>query len=144
MTGAVLTSQALRDEVEKLEGTVAGMAKISSNLRKQIAAYAQYAQARSGGLAGSMLKFLRLAWSRRALQTRVREQVRRLEKPGVGGHEQSMVYLETTADYLVAVERAAALTVYQRLFSLWHVLHVPLVALLIISALYHVLAVHMY
>lgn len=33
---------------------------------------------------------------------------------------------------------------YERLFSLWHVLHVPLVYMLILSAIAHVVAVHMY
>ena len=38
----------------------------------------------------------------------------------------------------------ARFTLYERLFSLWHVLHLPLFFMLIISALVHVLAVHMY
>ncbi len=33
---------------------------------------------------------------------------------------------------------------YERLFSLWHVLHVPFVFMLVISGIAHVIAVHMY
>jgi len=40
--------------------------------------------------------------------------------------------------------RIAQFTLYERLFSLWHVLHMPLFLMMIISALVHVLAVHMY
>ncbi|MBT8076997.1 MAG: hypothetical protein KJO31_00390 [Gammaproteobacteria bacterium] len=40
--------------------------------------------------------------------------------------------------------KIARFTLYERLFSLWHVLHLPLFFMLIISALVHVLAVHMY
>ena len=40
--------------------------------------------------------------------------------------------------------RVAQFTLYERLFSLWHVLHMPLFFMMIISALVHVLAVHMY
>jgi hypothetical protein len=38
----------------------------------------------------------------------------------------------------------AQFTLYERMFSLWHVLHMPLFFMMIISALFHVLAVHMY
>ncbi len=42
------------------------------------------------------------------------------------------------------MRRVAQLSFYERLFSLWHVFHMPLFLLLVISALVHVLAVHMY
>jgi hypothetical protein len=46
--------------------------------------------------------------------------------------------------YLVAVVRVAQYTAYARLFSLWHVAHIPFVYLLIVSAIVHVVAVHAY
>lgn len=46
--------------------------------------------------------------------------------------------------YLAAVARASRFAVYERLFALWHLLHMPLFALLLIAALAHVLAVHLY
>lgn len=47
-------------------------------------------------------------------------------------------------DYLDAVQRAAQLAVYERIFSWWHILHLPLVWLLVLSAATHVVAVHVY
>jgi hypothetical protein len=46
--------------------------------------------------------------------------------------------------YITAVVRVAQYTAYARLFSLWHVAHIPFVYLLIISAIVHVVAVHAY
>lgn len=46
--------------------------------------------------------------------------------------------------YLQGVQRVAQFNTYERLFSLWHVLHVPLVYMLVFSAIAHVIAVHMY
>lgn len=46
--------------------------------------------------------------------------------------------------YLRAVQRVAQFTVFERLFSWWHVLHVPLVYMMVITAIVHVVAVHMY
>ncbi len=46
--------------------------------------------------------------------------------------------------YLEQAQRVAQFQTYERLFSAWHVLHIPLVYMLFISAVIHVLAVHMY
>jgi hypothetical protein len=42
------------------------------------------------------------------------------------------------------MRQVAQLSFYERLFSLWHLFHMPLFLLLVVSALVHVLAVHMY
>lgn len=46
--------------------------------------------------------------------------------------------------YLNSVVRVAQYTAYERLFSLWHVAHIPFVYLLVASAIVHVIAVHAY
>jgi hypothetical protein len=46
--------------------------------------------------------------------------------------------------YVIAVVRVAQFTAYSRLFSLWHVAHIPFVYLLVASAIVHILAVHAY
>jgi hypothetical protein len=46
--------------------------------------------------------------------------------------------------YLASTREVAHFNTYERLFSLWHVLHVPLVYMLVLSAIAHVVAVHMY
>jgi hypothetical protein len=46
--------------------------------------------------------------------------------------------------YVGSVCAAAQFTVWESLFSLWHVLHVPLVYLLVLCGVAHVVAVHMY
>jgi hypothetical protein len=46
--------------------------------------------------------------------------------------------------YFHGLQQVAQFGTYERLFSLWHVAHVPFVVLLAVSAIYHVIAVHMY
>lgn len=48
------------------------------------------------------------------------------------------------ARHLSAVQRIAQFAAFERLFSIWHVLHVPLVYMMVLSAVAHVVAVHMY
>jgi hypothetical protein len=47
-------------------------------------------------------------------------------------------------EHLACVRRVAELGSYERLFSLWHVFHLPFFYMLVVAALIHVLAVHMY
>ena len=46
--------------------------------------------------------------------------------------------------YSAAVLKAAELTFYERLFALWHVLHLPLFFLMLVAGIVHVWAVHHY
>jgi hypothetical protein len=47
-------------------------------------------------------------------------------------------------DYTGLMGRVAQFSFYERLFALWHVFHLPIFFMMVISALFHVLAVHMY
>jgi hypothetical protein len=47
-------------------------------------------------------------------------------------------------DYMSIIGTVAQFSFYERLFALWHILHLPIFLLMIVSALFHVLAVHMY
>lgn len=46
--------------------------------------------------------------------------------------------------YLDAVRDASQFHTYERLFSYWHIFHIPLVYMMVFSAIYHVYAVHAY
>jgi len=51
---------------------------------------------------------------------------------------------QTLRAYIATVRQAAELGIYARLFSLWHLFHMPLFFLLMITGLVHVVAVHLY
>ena len=46
--------------------------------------------------------------------------------------------------YIYSIRDLAQFSTYEKLFSLWHIFHVPLVYMLVFSAIWHVIAVHMY
>jgi len=52
--------------------------------------------------------------------------------------------IELVRRYLRQAERVAEFSTYERVFSLWHILHIPLIYLLAASAVFHVIAVYMY
>lgn len=47
-------------------------------------------------------------------------------------------------DYTYLTGRVAQFSLYERLFALWHIFHLPIFFIMVLSALVHVLAVHMY
>lgn len=51
---------------------------------------------------------------------------------------------EKITAYLDAVRDASQFRTYERLFSWWHIFHIPLVYMMVFSAVYHVYAVHAY
>ncbi|MDJ0926944.1 MAG: hypothetical protein QNJ73_04755 [Gammaproteobacteria bacterium] len=66
--------------------------------------------------------------------------------PEVAKHQDRLI--ETTrryiASHLQAVRRVAEFSAYERLFSLWHKVHLPFFLLLVMSVVVHVIAVHIY
>ena len=46
--------------------------------------------------------------------------------------------------YVLRVRKVAEFRIYRRIFSLWHVLHIPLFIMLVVSGIAHVIAVHLY
>lgn len=46
--------------------------------------------------------------------------------------------------YFSAVDKAATFGIYDRLFAAWHIAHLPMFLLLVIAAIVHVVAVHLY
>ena len=61
---------------------------------------------------------------------------------------QHKVFAQTVRRYIArrleATRRVAEFESYERLFSLWHVLHLPLFFLLLVAGIVHVIAVHVY
>lgn len=51
---------------------------------------------------------------------------------------------KTIHTYVKTVRDVSQFHTYERLFSWWHIFHIPLVYMLIFSGIYHVIAVHMF
>jgi hypothetical protein len=53
-------------------------------------------------------------------------------------------YATNIRTYIKTLRDTAQFRTYERLFSLWHIFHIPLVYMMVFSGIYHVIAVHMY
>ena len=52
--------------------------------------------------------------------------------------------IQMASSYLRESERVAQFSTYERFFSLWHILHVPLIYILAACTIFHIVAVYMY
>lgn len=91
---------------------------------------------------------LRLMASRRSIRAEVRRQTRRLAEaegwaPDMHERRQRKA-LGLVDEHVAAVQRVAQFAAYTRIFSFWHVLHVPFVVMMVVCAIVHIVAVHAY
>ena len=63
---------------------------------------------------------------------------------GAAGRSQYRKSKALIREFLASAQRISQFSTYDRLLQLWHVAHVPLVYLLLLSGITHVVAVHMY
>lgn len=84
------------------------------------------------------IHFLSLAGQRRLASRRIRHRL--VDAIGAG----EMQLLQTIDATLLAAQRTAQFATYERLFALWHVVHIPFLYLLVLTAVVHVVAVHAY
>lgn len=83
--------------------------------------------------------FLSLGWRRRLASRRLR---RIVAADGRGEAVDGLLsHIDAT---LFAAQRSAQFATYERLFARWHVIHIPFLYLLVLTAVVHVVAVHAY
>jgi len=77
---------------------------------------------------------------------RARRRCRRIRREAVaaGRPAPAAEDMDLVDDYMLAAQRSAQFLPLERLFSLWHVLHLPLVFIMVLSVIAHIIAVHMY
>jgi hypothetical protein len=75
-----------------------------------------------------------------------RRQCRRLRRDAIraGQPAASAAAMDLITGYILAAQRSAQFLPLERLFSLWHVLHLPLVFIMVLSVIAHIIAVHLY
>ena len=87
---------------------------------------------------------LRARWTRYRLSRAVTHAARQDQRDARARKGQIRAAHRYIRLYLTSVRKAAEFSFYERLFGLWHILHLPLFILLVLAAIAHVVAVHLY
>jgi hypothetical protein len=144
--------QELRGEVGLESEALRSRLHFAPEVEQHLATFQAFALAQRKGFFDESLRFLSLGLHRfqvqhacaRELRARLRALARARGWDRGKYRRRLRAATQLVKVYLEATQRVADFTVYDRLLQLWHVAHVPLVYLLVISALAHVVAVHMY
>lgn len=138
--------------MENSERGLASFVRASPAAQATLAEFRRHAFDRSGAIVSRGLRFVTLGRRARRLALELDREIMAIIRdhgPRMGWDESERVRrgrrgFELVRAYLRAIQSGAQFATYERIFSMWHVLHIPLVYLLVASACYHVLAVHMY
>ena len=128
---------ALGPQLERLQG-------VGSEARR----YVERAMAQPARRWQRAAHFLTLGGRRHLVRRRIRRAVRTGQLPagpaGGEGHHHVAQVLHAIDAVTAVAQRAAQFTAYERLFAVWHAVHIPFLFVLILSAVVHVIAVHAY
>ena len=152
--GRLTTVNEIRAELEQsgdVESTFNFAPEVEKALEDFRAHAEEYAKQKNVGIANFIAVGFRAMTLSRSLS---REVSRILHAQAEGKHftatqnadmkKQIHDYQRTIESYLHAVRDAAQFGTYERMFSWWHIFHIPLVYMMVFSAFYHVYAVHAY
>lgn len=135
--GSRLTMQDLKMELLGSESAAESKLKQYPNVLITLHKFHQYAIEGNPGPLGKLIRFFVLPIRRQIANFQCIIHMPRYSRD-------SRLRREMVLDYLYAVERVAQFGMFERIFGLWHVVHIPLVYLLAGTAIWHVIAVHMY
>ena len=150
--GRKATLQERQERLGLTSGAMKSKFRFAPDIEQRLAALEAYASDNGGSEMLGARRFVAVSLRAFVLRRRTLRRIRRLlvaAAPKRGWNAEDVSVRQAVArqrldEYLDAVKDVAQFRVYERLFSLWHVLHVPLVYMLVICAIVHVVAVHMY
>jgi len=150
--GRRVVVQEILADAEALKALISAGLPVADRVVAQLSAFAQVGTAAPKGVVSGLFLLpvisLRASVIRARLMADVRQviavegkrlgwsrSVRRRQLAGVS---------DLVALHVAAVKKAAAFAFYERLFGLWHVLHLPLFFLLVMAAIVHIFAAHFF
>ncbi|RMH39592.1 MAG: pyridine nucleotide-disulfide oxidoreductase [Alphaproteobacteria bacterium] len=134
----------VREYLGEVEGSKSALVVSAGDAPALIALLRDYEERRLAP-AGSFTRAALRVLSSPLAQARLRREAARLLRRGERrSPARAEALRRLIEEYIDAVSRAEAFVMYERLFALWHLLHLPLFVILIFAAVAHVIAVHMY
>jgi len=144
--GTRITIKELKQATENNHSELLSLYTTDEKLNKQLTKMEATALQPYPGLMQSFLHVIYLAVNAPRLKRKILRLLKNSqhEKGDSNSLPDKKVASRLVKDYTLALRKTAAFRVYERLFSLWHILHLPLFFMMIITAVIHIFAVHLY
>ncbi len=142
----------LRKDISEMRGSGVGISKLIPTIHEELNDWEDEVLTQQTGLLSSFWQALSIGARSRWKFYKLRREAHRLimgatlENPIIDQHRKRLqgntdLYLKQRVSLL---RKFAQHRVFERLFSLWHIVHYPLFLVLVLAATTHVIAVHMY
>lgn len=139
-------------DAEALKGRISAYLPVAHRTIAQLNAFARLGATAPKGVLAGLIFWSVVSWRGKIVRMRLIADAQRvitLEGKRLGQSRRSQyrrvaMVADLVSMHVAAVEKAAGFAFYERLFGLWHLLHVPLFFLLVIVATVHVFAAHMF
>lgn len=150
--GGKASLEQLRSDKDEAGGYLAALFALSPPLGERLRQYETAALSTSMGVLQTALRRLTLRlrgrWASFVLLRSLRKALRRERRQNRMSANVARLHYQSArrylATYLATIERITVFSFYEKLFSMWHVLHLPLFLMMLVSGIVHVIAVHMY
>jgi hypothetical protein len=150
--GRRMNLKELTRELEDEKGELARNIGYSPNVRLQLLRFANSVLNHSKGFFFTLGIFfflgLRTRWAyrslRKPLKWSLKEEVRRRGWSSKIYRRQLRNARREVRHFLRQVRKVAKFNMYERLFALWHLFHLPLMVMMLVAGVFHVIAVHAY
>lgn len=150
--GNQLTLAGAAAELKECAENVRSVFALRPDIEPRLKAFQDAAFDLSGSWQSRAWRFVSLRWRSQRLAKQIRHDAKnalRKQFRKQGGRRREVIVnyrlaREQVDRYLDSVVKASQLSVWEKLFSFWHVVHIPFLYLLVFSGVVHVVAVHMY
>lgn len=150
--GARATLEQLREIVADHAREAGAVLEVCPDARLRLVEFADRSLAPPTGVLAAALRILligpRAWWLRlsalRALSKTLSRQAREDRWTRSERREERRAMRNFVSAFLATIRKTVQFSFYERIFSLWHVLHIPLFFMMLIATAVHIVAVHMY
>jgi hypothetical protein len=154
LTGHIVSLTELLDALEQ-EKEELSMNKLFLDLpevKKELFDFAEKILTPTVSFVNSMERIVSAGWQAQFIHRKMRQIIRTYLHNLADGHELSYTrkrqihrqFRNSIRRFFTLAFRVTKFNFYERAFALWHVLHIPLVFLMIVAVVVHIIAVHLF
>jgi hypothetical protein len=144
--GSRITIDELKKEMEDNHAELLHVFTMNQQLREKLDSMEAKVTQSYTGLTKSLGHVICIAYNAKRVRVKVSQLLHAYNKASGAGKSlpQKKIVMRSLKRYTLALRKVAAFKVYERLFSYWHILHMPLFIMMIVTAVVHIFAVHLY
>jgi hypothetical protein len=150
--GKELTLASAEGQLNQSQQQIGSVFSLSRSIEQELKEFNQYATAPLDSVLQRLWRFMTLKYRGKSVAKKVHHEIKKTlaresHRQGWSKGQLRLNYVvakKEVDNYVIAIVQYAQLSKWLKLFSLWHIAHIPFIYLLVFSGIAHVIAVHLY